>query len=63
MTLQIDEMIDRRRMKRRLSLWRAAAIILAVVAIGAVVARFDTITPLRPPGPRQTSACNQMDQL
>jgi len=44
MTLKIDELIDRRRIKRRLSLWRAAAIVLAVVAIAAVVARFDTIT-------------------
>ena len=35
-----DLIVDRRRLKRQLSFWRLAAIVLAVAAIGAAVGRF-----------------------
>ncbi len=35
-----DLVVDRRRLKRQLSFWRLAAIVLAVAAIGAAVGRF-----------------------
>jgi len=44
MTLNIDELIDRRRIKRRLTFWRTAAVVLAVVAIAALVSRFEPLT-------------------
>ncbi|MCE1237856.1 MAG: signal peptide peptidase SppA [Hyphomicrobiales bacterium] len=43
MMLDPDAIADRRRLKRRLGFWRIAAIVLAVVAAGAVVARFDLL--------------------
>lgn len=38
MALEADLLLDRRRLKRRLALWRAAAVLLLVAGIGAVVA-------------------------
>lgn len=40
MALDMDQLIDRRRLKRRLLLWRVAAIALAVAAVAAVAGRF-----------------------
>ena len=42
MTFDSDSLIDRRRLKRRLAIWRLAAVI-AVAGVGlALFARFDT---------------------
>ena len=36
MTLETETVLDRRRLRRRLSLWRALAVIAAIVAIGVM---------------------------
>ncbi len=41
--LDPDVIADRRRLKRRLGFWRFVAIVLAVVAVGALVVRFDLL--------------------
>jgi protease-4 len=41
--LDPDVIADRRRLKRRLGFWRLLAVVLAVVAVGALVARFDLV--------------------
>ncbi len=41
MTLESDFLLDRRRLKRRLTAWRVVAIVALVAALLAVVARFD----------------------
>lgn len=38
MALRADELIDRRRLRRKLTFWRVAAILIAVLAIGAAAA-------------------------
>ena len=43
MTLQADALVDRRRLKRRLSLWRVLAIVLALALIAAFVLRIEGI--------------------
>lgn len=40
MSLDIDAMLDRRRLKRRLSLWRATAVIAVVALVAVAVGRF-----------------------
>lgn len=40
MSLDTDAMLDRRRLKRRLSLWRAAAVIAAVALVAVALGRF-----------------------
>lgn len=45
MTIDADLWIDRRRLKRNVSFWRVAAVIFAVVAVIAVVGRFDGVVP------------------
>ena len=39
MSLETDLLLDRRRLKRRLNLWRGLAVLAVVVAVGVVVAR------------------------
>ncbi|MCG8561024.1 MAG: signal peptide peptidase SppA [Hyphomicrobiales bacterium] len=43
MTLQADALVDRRRLKRRLTLWRALAVVLAVGLVAAFVLRLETV--------------------
>lgn len=43
MMLDPDAIADRRRLKRRLGFWRIAAFVLAIAAVGALVARFDLV--------------------
>lgn len=43
MTLQADALVDRRRLKRRLSLWRVLAIVFALALIAALVLRIEGI--------------------
>ncbi len=38
MSLDADSIVDRRRMRRKLTFWRVAAVVIAVVAIGGVAA-------------------------
>ncbi len=45
MLLDPDAIADRRRLKRRLGFWRIAAIVLAVVAVAALAARFGGLGP------------------
>ena len=45
MLLDPDAIADRRRLKRRLGFWRIAAIVLAVVAVAALAARFGGVGP------------------
>jgi protease IV len=40
MSLEADTIVDRRRVRRKLTFWRVLAILLAIVAVGAVAARF-----------------------
>jgi protease-4 len=40
MSLDSDTIVDRRRMRRKLSFWRTLTVLVAIVAIGAVAARF-----------------------
>ena len=40
MSLEADTIVDRRRMRRKLTFWRVIAILIAVVAVGAVAARY-----------------------
>lgn len=46
MMLDPDVVADRRRLKRRLGLWRLLAVVLAVAAIGALVVRFEVVDGL-----------------
>lgn len=43
MLLDPDAIADRRRLKRRLGLWRIAAFVLAIVAVAAFAVRFDLV--------------------
>src|ERR1700756_5449113 len=38
MSLDADLIVDRRRMRRKLTFWRVFAVVVAIIAIGAVVA-------------------------
>jgi protease-4 len=40
MSLDADQIVDRRRLRRKLTLWRVFAVVLAIVAAGAVAVRF-----------------------
>jgi protease-4 len=40
MSLEADTIVDRRRMRRKLTFWRVVAVLIAIVAVGAVAARF-----------------------
>jgi protease-4 len=40
MTFEADTIVDRRRVRRKLTFWRTVAILLAIVAIGVLAARF-----------------------
>ena len=42
MSLDADMIVDRRRMRRKLTFWRVVAILVAIVAIGTVAA---TVAP------------------
>jgi len=46
MTLETETVLDRRRLRRRLTLWRALAVAAAALAIGAVVMSSDQISQL-----------------
>lgn len=52
MSLDADQIVDRRRLRRKLTFWRVAAVlsaILEVIAVAAVARRSDSLTdPLRP---------------
>ena len=52
MTLDADQIVDRRRLRRKLSFWRVAAFLLlavvAIVVIGLLAGR-DTFSALAPP--------------
>jgi protease-4 len=40
MTLDADHIVDRRRMRRKLTFWRVLAVVIAIVAIGAIAVAF-----------------------
>src|SRR5262245_40795568 len=40
MSLDADHIVDRRRMRRKLTFWRVVAILVAIAAVVAVTARF-----------------------
>jgi protease IV len=40
MSFDSDSIVDRRRMRRKLTFWRALAVVIAIAAIGALAARF-----------------------
>ena len=40
MTLRADELIDRRRLRRKLTFWRVTAILIVILAIGGAAAWF-----------------------
>lgn len=40
MSLEADTIVDRRRVRRKLTFWRVVAVLLAIVAVGIVAARF-----------------------
>ena len=40
MSLDADSIVDRRRMRRKLTFWRALAVVVAIVAVVLVAARF-----------------------
>src|SRR5215207_1107516 len=40
MSLEADTIVDRRRVRRKLTFWRVLAILLAIVAVGVLAARF-----------------------
>jgi protease-4 len=40
MSLETDTIVDRRRVRRKLTFWRAVAIVLAIVAVAVLAARF-----------------------
>lgn len=46
MSLEADTIVDRRRVRRKLTFWRAVAVLLAIVAIGVLAARFGPATGL-----------------
>ena len=55
MSLDADQAMDRRRLKRRLTVWRIAAVVAVVVAVVAAAGRFGQgkdLTEARPPRTR-----------
>jgi protease IV len=45
MSLEADTIVDRRRVRRKLTFWRVLAILLAIVAVGVLAARFGGSAP------------------
>jgi protease IV len=56
MALDLDRTFDRRRLARKLSFWRVAAVVLAVGLIAALVARLDSL-------PRSSVAFFEIDNI
>jgi protease-4 len=50
MSLDADAIVDRRRMRRKLTFWRVTAVVVALVAIGGGALLFVPGSRLMPPG-------------